>query len=50
MCVKEIENSLIYFFSVQIKTWNYKGRKVRTSRRKERFYNSQVSITERNNF
>jgi hypothetical protein len=46
----EIRNSLIYFCSIQIITWIYKERKVRTSRGKDRFYNSKVSITERNNF
>jgi len=47
---KEIGNLLMYFCSVQIITWIYKERKVSTSRRKERLYNSQVSIIERNNF
>jgi len=40
----------MYFFSVQIITWIYKERKVRTLRRKEKLYNSEVSITEWNNF
>ena len=46
----EIRNSLTYFCSVQIITWIYKERKVCTSWRKEGFYNSQLSITERSNF